>query len=250
MSFLNPNLTDGISTSYPQKPLAYDPNSGNFVDDDPLDESNLVNAGTETYVPGPTNAASLYPPDYISQYGGGSSPSTSTPTPTPTFTPSPIESPACQNNAASGVPPKLSAQNAVITPRDLLYRLRQVICTNTCGNPDGIPAIDVKTYSSGTDCEVAVALPNNVEAWIYRGSPSTGTEWQQCWDSTENIINKCINNDPNTGWWNGPDYGQFYQVGFRPLNGQGSKHDAFDGNHYLDAWEPPIKPPPGGPRID
>ncbi|KAF2754207.1 hypothetical protein EJ05DRAFT_152625 [Pseudovirgaria hyperparasitica] len=48
------------------------------------------------------------------------------------------------------------------------------------------------------------------------------------------VINQCIKNGPNKGWWNGPDYGQFYEAGFRPLNGEGSKHEAFSGDSTLN----------------
>ena len=40
---------------------------------------------------------------------------------------------------------------------------------------------------------------------MYRGTQSTGDQWQQCWDSTQNIIEKCVNEGPNVGWVNGPN---------------------------------------------
>lgn len=58
--------------------------------------------------------------------------------------------------------------------------------------------------SDKSNCEISVALPNNVEAWTYRGTPSTGTQWQDCWDAFANITNWCVRKGPNNGWVNGP----------------------------------------------
>lgn len=55
---------------------------------------------------------------------------------------------------------------------------------------------------------------------------------------------------PNKGWWDGPDYGQFYETGFRPLNGEGSYHTPFDGNSFLHAPGAPITPSKGDGTID
>ena len=44
---------------------------------------------------------------------------------------------------------------------------------------------------------------------MYRGTSSSGDQWQECWDSTDRIIKECVNDGPNTGWVNGPN---LYQV--------------------------------------
>ncbi|RBQ73022.1 hypothetical protein VDGD_21430 [Verticillium dahliae] len=44
------------------------------------------------------------------------------------------------------------------------------------------------------------------------------TIWQQCWDSIENIIDKCVDNQAKSGWWNGNHVYQFYKAGVRQLN--------------------------------
>ena len=44
----------------------------------------------------------------------------------------------------------------------------------------------------------------------------------------EKIIETCTSNDkPATGWFTGPTQGEFFQIGFRPLNNKGSKHTPF-----------------------
>jgi hypothetical protein len=52
---------------------------------------------------------------------------------------------------------------------------------------------------------------------MYRQTQSTGVQWQQCWDSTQNIIEKCVTEGPNTGWVNGPAE---YQVQLRSFHAQ------------------------------
>jgi hypothetical protein len=77
---------------------------------------------------------------------------------------------------------------------------------------------------------------------MYRQTQSTGVQWQQCWDSTQNIIEQCVKEGPNTGWVNGPavqlphsnlltaDKKQFYQGGFRQLNDKSAIHAPMSGN--------------------
>ncbi|KAF2763542.1 hypothetical protein EJ05DRAFT_42685 [Pseudovirgaria hyperparasitica] len=89
---------------------------------------------------------------------------------------------------------------------------------------------------------------------MYRATPITEQLRQTCWNDTEagkfvlskpiwlgvltlSVISKCIKNGPNKGWGNGPD-GQFYETGFRHLNGDGSKHDKFSSDETL---KPPGK---------
>jgi hypothetical protein len=91
-------------------------------------------------------------------------------------------------------------------------------------------------------CEIAIALPNDVEAYAYRSTSSQGLQWQDCWDSFANITEQCVKDDPATGWVNGPDAYQFYQSGYRKLNGDGSKHGPLNAGDALPDSNPP--PPP------
>jgi len=90
-----------------------------------------------------------------------------------------------------------------------------------------------------TDCEIAIALPNNVEAWVYRDTSSTGLQWQDCWDSFMNITNWCIGEGPNNGWVNGPDTYQYYQAGFRLINDKNALHEPLDPTYHLLDTNPP-----------
>lgn len=83
------------------------------------------------------------------------------------------------------------------------------------------------------ECVIAVALPDNVEAWIYRATAAVDSQWQQCWDATEKIINDCVKNGPNNGWVNGPHPYQYYQTGFRAINPPDAKHDPLDPAKHL-----------------
>ncbi|KAF1985452.1 hypothetical protein K402DRAFT_109487 [Aulographum hederae CBS 113979] len=169
-----------------------------------------------------------------------SSSSSSSSSTAPSATPSAVDVTkiGCQKDNAPSGPEKLIAGDGEIDVNGLMYRLREVVCNNQCAVPAGISsaAVAIKTSNNGDSCEISVALEGGVEAWIYRMSPSTGDQWQQCWDSTENIINSCIQNGPNTGWWNGNPY-QFNQLGLRPLNDAGAQHDPF----------PASTPPLSGP---
>jgi hypothetical protein len=50
-------------------------------------------------------------------------------------------------------------------------------------------------------CEIRVAVTEKIEAYMYRATSARGDQQQQCWDSLENIISKCVHNDVNKGWW-------------------------------------------------
>ena len=67
---------------------------------------------------------------------------------------------------------------------------------------------------------------------MVRDTASESDQWQQCWDSMEDIIESCVQNGPNGGWVNGPADGQFYEGGFRNLN-QNAVHDTLDGSGGL-----------------
>jgi hypothetical protein len=63
-----------------------------------------------------------------------------------------------------------------------------VICNDKCETPASLDSSYVMTKQNDekTSCEISVAIDGNIEAWLYRGTPSQGSQWQQCWDSTEN----------------------------------------------------------------
>lgn len=125
-----------------------------------------------------------------------------------------------------------------------------VLCNDKCEAPAGISSDSVVATPDNDGCEIAIILPNNVEAYSYRGTHAQGAQWQDCWDSLANITESCIKNGPNTGWVNGPDDYEFFQAGFRALNGEGSKHGQLDGSKALkDANDhtPPLPPPPSPP---
>ncbi|KAJ4350342.1 uncharacterized protein N0V89_008963 [Didymosphaeria variabile] len=158
----------------------------------------------------------------------------------------PSNNPACQSDNANGpLPDQLVTDAGNKKPSELQYMMRETLCNNKCELPQGLPAASVATTKDGNDgCEIAIILPNNVEAWAYRATQSTGPQWQDCWDSFANITEKCVKNDPATGWVNGPDDYQFYQSGIRPLNGDGSKHGQLDGSNALKDATPSQPSPP------
>ncbi|KAI9776492.1 MAG: hypothetical protein M1839_009526 [Geoglossum umbratile] len=146
----------------------------------------------------------------------------------------------CSKNNVQNLPAGLLMGVGAESPNQLLFRMREVLCNNKCEQPANLPSNGQQltqiypSVGSDKECEISIAIQNNIEAWIYRTTPAKDSEQQQCWDATEQIINNCIQNQGNTGWSNGPDDYQFYQVGFRPLNGPGSKHTTkFTGNDYL-----------------
>ncbi|KAL8693852.1 MAG: hypothetical protein Q9218_001408 [Villophora microphyllina] len=137
----------------------------------------------------------------------------------------------CSANSVAAIPPKFKETTGDVMPNQLLYTLRQVICTNTCDKPADLPnGVSASTGSKTTgDCEVSVTIVGGIEAYMYRGTPSTDDQWQECWDSTQQIIEECVKEGPNTGWVNGPNPYQFYQGGFRPLNDAGAIHRPMTG---------------------
>ena len=136
-----------------------------------------------------------------------------TPTPTiyssvavpPVQLATPISDPICrvQENLGS-IPQNLTTTDGQVSPNSLLYRIRQMVCNSNCSIPEGIPSSDVAISQSSTDyCDISVGVTNTLEAWVYTKFPPTGVEQQECWNSTQNIIERCVQNQANTGWWNG-----------------------------------------------
>ncbi|KAF2103046.1 hypothetical protein NA57DRAFT_72031 [Rhizodiscina lignyota] len=160
---------------------------------------------------------------------------------------------SCVTNQVSAVPTSLLSNDdppVTLSPNDLLYRLRQVVCGEECGSlPSGVPSADVSTGQDGDKCGLAVALPGNVQAMMYRGTAANGSELQECWDETQHIIDDCINSQPNLGWANGPDDFQFYQGGFMSLNAAmpGSiSYSTFDGSNVMPTPTPTTVSCPDG----
>jgi len=76
----------------------------------------------------------------------------------------------CADASVHSVPAQMVAASGTLTPHQLLYSIRQVLCTKECGKPDNLP--DGVAWSTGSktfgDCEISVAIQGNVEAvsWI------------------------------------------------------------------------------------
>lgn len=136
----------------------------------------------------------------------------------------PISQPMCRAQANLGsVPQNLTITDGQVSPNSLLYRIRQMVCNGTCSVPQGVPPSDVAIVAHN-GCEISIGVTNTLEAWIASTFPPVGVEQQECWNSTQSIIEQCVQNQANTGWWNGDHIYQFYQAGFRPLNDPGSIH--------------------------
>lgn len=77
----------------------------------------------------------------------------------------------CADASVHSVPAQMIGASGTMSPHQLLYSLRQVLCTKECGKPDNLP--DGVAWSTGSktpgDCEVSVAIQGDVEAvsWIY-----------------------------------------------------------------------------------
>lgn len=98
---------------------------------------------------------------------------------------------------------------------NLLFRLCETLCRNTCGPVIGLPADDMMFVSTadGKECLIAVAIPGLKQAYMYRSVSTLGNPWdQQCWQSIEDIICTCVQNDPNDS--------QYYEGGISWLNSE------------------------------
>ncbi|KAG8528285.1 uncharacterized protein KY384_007202 [Bacidia gigantensis] len=160
----------------------------------------------------------------------------STPTdPAPVQSTYPIQSPGCQvASSPLAAPPVLlflsDGSNATLD--QLLYLLQEPICTGTCKIPEGIPSNVAAATGDGNYCEIAVAISDSVEGWMFTNSPPTGVEAEECWVSTQDIIDDCVKADfSKHGWWNGDHVYQYYEAGYRALNSPSAKHTS-----KLTAW--------------
>ncbi|KAI5456674.1 hypothetical protein BGZ63DRAFT_434759 [Mariannaea sp. PMI_226] len=122
--------------------------------------------------------------------------------------------------------------------------MRETLCNNKCENPPDISTRSIKTTKKGDNgCEIAIAMSSQVEAFAVRDLAAEGDQQQHCWDSLANIAETCTNFNPNTnGWITGLAAYEFYQLGFRALNAQGSLHSAFSGDDALPQWCGDSKP--------
>ena len=69
-------------------------------------------------------------------------------------------------DSVSAVPTEMLETSGSVTPNELLYTLRQVLCTNSCGEPAGLP--EEVAWSTGSktngDCGLSVAVADGMEA--------------------------------------------------------------------------------------
>lgn len=140
-------------------------------------------------------------------------PNSTTSTPTSSITiptvqiAQPESQPRCRAQAnLDPIPQNLSMTDGQVSPNSLLYRIRQMVCNGTCSVPQGAPSSDVAIAESGYQrgyCEISIGVTNALEAYIYSTFPPVGVEQQECWNSTQNIIEQCVHNQANLGWWNG-----------------------------------------------
>ncbi|KAK6193972.1 hypothetical protein LQW54_011901 [Pestalotiopsis sp. IQ-011] len=113
---------------------------------------------------------------------------------------------------------------------DILYMLREVVCSGSCTAPSAIDSKYVAAYQKDGLCEISVALSSSTELFVNRDTWPDGsnkdfnTIWQECWDSTQNILDKCVDNQAKSGWWNGDHVYQFYEAGVRSLNDPAAHH--------------------------
>lgn len=131
--------------------------------------------------------------------------------------------PSCLPFAVENVPPQLVlSDSSLIDPNNLLFRIRQTLCTNTCGSIQGVPA-EVMAFALTYDGKggfITIALPNLKQAYMYR-SVATNTDSldSACWASFEDIISTCVQNGPNFGTVDGPNKGQYYEGAYGSING-------------------------------
>ncbi|KAI1778074.1 hypothetical protein F4818DRAFT_285045 [Hypoxylon cercidicola] len=166
---------------------------------------------------------------------------------------SPSKNPVCGDRASEGlIGGPLLAHNQIndsshATPHEILYMMRETLCNDKCENPLYIQSKSVKATKKGNDgCEIAVALAGGVEAWAVRDTHSQGEQWQDCWDSFANAADKCTDMKEQyglaTGWVNGPDDYEFFQIGYRAMNSHGALHSQFQDGDKLLQWCGDAKP--------
>ncbi|KAM0813307.1 hypothetical protein AB5N19_13300 [Seiridium cardinale] len=191
----------------------------------------------------PTIDASIWASMEINYSLSGSVSAATTTTPsssTPTQSAGPIDKPGCQD-APDSVKSDLAqwttkgngirlTDGSYHPANDVLYMVREVVCDGSCKAPSAIDSKYVAVYQKDGLCEVSVALSSTTELFVNRDTWPDGNDddfdtiWQQCWDSTQNIIDKCVSNQAKVGWWNGDHVYQFYEAGVRSLNDPNAHH--------------------------
>lgn len=93
---------------------------------------------------------------------------------------------------------------------EILFRMRDQACQGLCQNIQGVPGSLIQAKKQGGNgCEYAVKIAAKKELYLY----ATGSG-QNCYTATEIAINQCAATK-DAGWVNGPNFGEFYQVGVR-----------------------------------
>ncbi|CRK38099.1 hypothetical protein BN1723_004342 [Verticillium longisporum] len=167
----------------------------------------------------------------------------------------PIDEPACvdANDAVKEDLSRWTTRGTAIllggsatSVNELLYKLRQTVCDGTCKAPDGVDSKYVAVYKNNGACEASIAVSSEVVVYVNsdmwpENNNNFNTTWQQCWDSIENIIDKCVDNQAKSGWWNGNQVYQFYKAGVRQLNDPDAHHTK--NNINIDSY---LMPPTDG----
>jgi len=84
--------------------------------------------------------------------------------------------------------------------------MRQEACGGTCSFAgQGIPGDTTNVLNNNGECEIRVGITDSIEAYMFRATPATGDQQQQCWDSLETIVSKCVDGTLSgtwrKGWW-------------------------------------------------
>ena len=114
----------------------------------------------------------------------------------------PVSQPSCRTLKLGPIPQNLSTTDGQLSPNSLLYHIRQMVCNGSCSAPQGLP-LSVVAIVKNSACEISVGVTNGLEGYVYSSFPPAGVEQQECWNSTQAIIEQCVHNQANTGWWNG-----------------------------------------------
>lgn len=171
---------------------------------------------------------------WIKELGGGDSSSSGS----GDFKPLPSgQQPTCSGTGLNAnFPSSWVTTDGQASASELLYRMRDQACQGKCESIQGVPGNSGNPSAEGyfaaarqgdTGCEYTVKIAADKELYMY-----VTNSGQNCYDATWSMVNTCINSKKNdAGWINGPNYGEFYQVGVRDQNGSGAKHAKFpDGN--------------------
>ncbi|KAI9856386.1 MAG: hypothetical protein M1813_009138 [Trichoglossum hirsutum] len=99
-------------------------------------------------------------------------------------------------------------------------------CVYRFGGPIGATECNIALNTSSRGYEFAMKLSQGKELYLF-----VTHSGDNCYKATEKMINTCMT-DKNDGnpihdatWINGPNYGEFYQAGVRPLNDPKGTHD-------------------------